>query len=1846
MPRSYEALDKLTEDEYSAEQQQQQNQQSSPNSLSTPRAARLGSSSSNNRPPIAGGTSSNPQFSAAPNGNAPLLFSPPGGRSNNEANLNAAAASYFAAPPAYSHTTQVPAAGTHRDSLLFPANDSLLAPNPDNVSYSSSEAEVNSSQIFSKKRRGAKGRASQLGDGNPHPAEELTDTPNVSSSATPNHSTRAHSTPYSAARGAQQQQQHTNNNSSNNAANGTTGTEPPLFGTSLPSAAGRSGAGGTSPQLMSAQPNNTSFGSTSLGLSVGDASYRKFKDDSQQRQSPINGPRAGNNYGYSEPGSPTNNRGPTLSPRNADRRGGGGGGGSFAHNANSNNNLSRQGSSLVPNASMAGAGGGSQRGSTRYSRRGESNLDGTMRGGGGGGGGGDYSGAGGPNVSPRISFVDTIKDVGEQFVDIVRNKSKRHLRSHDELTMSPFQKFIHYGRFPCKLVLSVMIVVLITVLIFTFELPNSLNDENERQQLIDLFMDAIDVEGASGRREPGEDYTFVPKLFLSTQESVLEAMANVGQLYYNITRESLCDLDFFFNDEYTDFPRNVTVPDDFASSSFSFGAAAADSSATTTTRRTALTLMDGSQEEEGEGGGEEGKPKKNYAADRLERNRKNHPKLRNIVKAESTASDLPEHMRPEHILSSMLTAKYDKRRSDRGRARNRNGRLPTHRGGAPTLDEMGERAARRRNSAEARRYLAADGSNAFGRFFNKGNNNGDGNSGGASSSPSGVTPPPPPMGSDGVRKQRIYFPAMRSPDASTHHTASTASSSSDAYRPVFVGASNTEVGMGATRYFSSYYDYVRFLFTSGQIDDPFFVNSTWVQPPTLSVKFMRASPRVDWAAADEPTRLESYAVTLDNLLGPFILAPDADDGSSEPGPADVLPIWSYHICAAREDPLFEGHYFLPCRDSIDQDGNETVEALRRGEKVRLTSKRRLPGSPSSLSARRQFSGASSGGSAGSASTSVAGRRSSKRMARRAKRAAKHFKALSDASGGTSDNVVLSSDAAKGGKKSLQNALATRKQSSGRRGFRGAAIDGDADRLFTPFGIFDTTDDAVVDMYIHQLFTASNSKNPQFSDLFYQDSIYVWHVRVYFDLDTNGLATVTVEVDNQVRRNHSSFQTIFFLLILLLVFAVWDAVLRVRGLRSVLHLKRMIRRRLESLRREQVRRAWAKAREQEENAFASGGVQKLFAAKAGASGDGTKRSASGGGSAFGSQDNMALGGGADSVNNLTAQLLGTAPDDTQRHEAENRNAQEARCGGLLTAPGGRTGGTGGAGYVSPTVPSSGDDECGGEKVGLLVSDGGEKEVKRDNIYADAASNAGSHFSTRPSSFRTRFVRGWKDMFGIDDSSSTRKGLRSAASASAAARGPANPAAFTHPITQKVLTDHELQQLERKCRKSLKSDAGMSWQILAIVCDILSALYVCFAVAQATSLTVSSSAVRMERIILGVAGLFSSVLLVSYLRFFPKFYFMIRATSAALPRVILFYIGVLPIFFAFSIFWVTVFGSFSKGQFDSLTRSIATLYCCMFGDNLLPTFQAAMNNDSYEIYFLGAFVTFAFIAFFMFAVLNLTMSIVMDSFDTVKEKYGLQVDDPSQQYLQYGSKGVMAMKAAEQKQIEAVRNIREQLGVIAKTLPIINGGKSKRAERRNKAKDKAKQRQQQRQQQNQQQGGSNDNTANNSFNHVAAYASGGRNNTFEADGSPPQLSISTGETQRQFREEGGRLAPPTSGDSPQQQQQQQQSGGGGPPRNRSGTSAAARATPTQRSPALTHNDEDDYNDDDFEDDDERGMGGAFDESEATKATRARFESKYHEFMMEPGLDGDVLSHLGVHYDERDENDDYVNDEDIEE
>ena len=166
-------------------------------------------------------------------------------------------------------------------------------------------------------------------------------------------------------------------------------------------------------------------------------------------------------------------------------------------------------------------------------------------------------------------------------------------------------------------------------------------------------------------------------------------------------------------------------------------------------------------------------------------------------------------------------------------------------------------------------------------------------------------------------------------------------------------------------------------------------------------------------------------------------------------------------------------------------------------------------------------------------------------------------------------------------------------------------------------------------------------------------------------------------------------------------------------------------------------------------------------------------------------------------------------------------------------------------------------------------------------------------------------------------------------------------------------------------------------------------------------------------------------------------------------------------------------------------------------------------------------------------------------------------------------------------------------------------------------------------------------------MAAYASGGRNNTFEADGSPPQLSISTGETQRQFREEGGRLAPPTSGDSPQQQQQQQQqSGGGGPPRNRSGTSAAARATPTQRSPALTHNDEDDYNDDDFEDDDERGMGGAFDESEATKATRARFESKYHEFMMEPGLDGDVLSHLGVHYDERDENDDYVNDEDIEE
>lgn len=1315
--------------------------------------------------------------------------------------------------------------------------------------------------------------------------------------------------------------------------------------------------------------------------------------------------------------------------------------------------------------------------------------------------------SGAAHQPPRPSLFQRFRTTASQFIDIVRNKSKKQLRSHDELTMSPFQKFIHYGRFPCKLVLSTFIVILITVLIFTFELQNSLNDENERKQLIELFMDAVDVDGASGRREPGDDYTFVPTLFLSTQDSVLAAMANVGQLYYNITRESLCDLDFFFNDDFEDYPRNVTEPSD--------DLAALHSSST---RRTVLS-MDNENVRNGED-----------ISSRIGNKKRASSSV--VLNERSRDSDLPADMHPEEILSSMVRDKIERIKL---RNRNKDGRRLAHKG-TPTMESMSQRVAklRNKNKNEDTKSTTQSSSPGIGKFFSQRLRN-------EQPSLEDAILPPPDLASkrksEGTATSRFYFPAMRggSESFSSAQTATGVRQRDRGFKPAsseFEDSSVTVRDQPSQQYFSSYYDYVRSLFLNGQISDPFFINSTWVQPPILTVKFMRSSPRVDWAAANNPTTSQSFAVTLDNLLGPFVLAPGDNDGSSIPDPDDKLPVWSFSICAPRRDPLFDGHYFLPCRDSIDQKAINLSASMPVGQKksalVTTSKVRRMATSSSELA--------------------MADRMSSIVNARN-KKASKYFKDLASKSYRSSGTPV---------KGSLPS----------RRGFGAQAIDGDADRLFTPFGIFDTADDAVIDMYIHQLFSTTNSKSPQFSDLFYQDSIYIWHIQVKFDLDTNGLATVTVEVDNQVRRKSSSFQTIFFLLMVLLLFAVWDAVLRVRGLRSILMLKRMIRKRLESLRREQVRRAWVKAREHEETSFGAIGALESLA----------KRSNRDDREAFASSHSSG------NFNNLSTNLL--AAESNAHCIQEQRNTQKARQGGLLSAPG------------ASRIPKNNSEQSlkhlqDGSGVGYGGSEGEENNEHHTlisskfmnrvtNSNLSAASYQPPPPASKPSSsIRTSIVRAWKDLFGIvskeDDANFVQEYLSKAVHTHTNAIGVTtthihcshNPNAFVHPITHKILTDFELQQLERKCRKSLKSDVGMSWQLLAIVCDILCAVYVWFAIAQAISLTVSFSAVRMERIILGIAGLFSSVLLVSYLRFFPKFYFMIRATSAALPRVILFYIGVLPIFFAFALFWVTVFGSYSKGQFDSLTRSVATLYCCMFGDNLLPTFQVAMNNDSYEIYFLGAFVTFSFIAFFMFAVLNLTMSIVMDSFDNVKEKYGLQVDDPSQQYLQYGSKGVMAMKAAEQKQIEAVREIREQLGIIAKTLPIINGGKSNRNNRRNKKKGS-----------NLEAGkstGTNNNTKSAS------------NNNDEEDFVPPVLSVTGPESQSRLREAEDDEAPVIS-----------------PP----------------ESPMLKEADEDEEVDesDVGEDDDEGGTKG-----------RSDFKERYHEFMMEPGIDGDVLNHLEDNYED---------------
>lgn len=129
--------------------------------------------------------------------------------------------------------------------------------------------------------------------------------------------------------------------------------------------------------------------------------------------------------------------------------------------------------------------------------------------------------------------------------------------------------------------------------------------------------------------------------------------------------------------------------------------------------------------------------------------------------------------------------------------------------------------------------------------------------------------------------------------------------------------------------------------------------------------------------------------------------------------------------------------------------------------------------------------------------------------------------------------------------------------------------------------------------------------------------------------------------------------------------------------------------------------------------------------------------------------------------------------------------------------------------------------------------------------------------------------------------------------------------------------------------------------------------------------------------GLACMFSWFALVQFFEHFPKYYSLILTLRISAPKVARFVLGAAPVFFGFAMFGVAMFSSYSE-LFKDLGAASVTLFALLNGDVIHDVFTALLPAGP----LISRGYLYLFISMFIYAVLNIFIAIVEDSYFTAK------------------------------------------------------------------------------------------------------------------------------------------------------------------------------------------------------------------------------------------------------------------------
>ncbi|KAF4649731.1 Mucolipin-2, partial [Perkinsus chesapeaki] len=130
------------------------------------------------------------------------------------------------------------------------------------------------------------------------------------------------------------------------------------------------------------------------------------------------------------------------------------------------------------------------------------------------------------------------------------------------------------------------------------------------------------------------------------------------------------------------------------------------------------------------------------------------------------------------------------------------------------------------------------------------------------------------------------------------------------------------------------------------------------------------------------------------------------------------------------------------------------------------------------------------------------------------------------------------------------------------------------------------------------------------------------------------------------------------------------------------------------------------------------------------------------------------------------------------------------------------------------------------------------------------------------------------------------------------------------------------------------------------------------------------------LLGVGAGMAWLTLLRYLQFFPTYYVLIRTLSRALPRLLRFLSGLVPLLLAYALCGTCVF--WPSSNFASLSDALMGMFSLLNGDIIHDMF-IDMTSISW---FWGQVYCYTFLCLFIYVVLNIFLAIVDEAFCTAK------------------------------------------------------------------------------------------------------------------------------------------------------------------------------------------------------------------------------------------------------------------------